>query len=260
MRQPATQQEGTILTQSVDEGQEVTEGTTVEVVVAVAEVEDTTTEVPNVVGRAENEAVNMLFSAGLNYQKSYEYNSTVAAGTVIKQTPANGRVAKSTTVTIVISQGEQAITVPSVVGKTQSEAQSTLANQNLKYNVTTDYSDTVAEGQIISQNVDAGKTVAPGTTVTIVVSLGQKTVYYKSSKTVTMENATYATFKLTGNNGTIYASGSSAVDGTLTVTASDMTCNSGTLTVEWTITSEDEEGEIAEDVVTQSYDVSFEIQ
>ena len=60
------------------------------------------------------------------------------------------------------------------VGKTQTDAQNTLANQNLKYNVTTDYSDSVAEGQIISQSIDAGKTVAPGTTVTIVVSLGKK--------------------------------------------------------------------------------------
>lgn len=259
--QSSTEPDGTILTQSVNEGQQVATGTTIEVVVAGAEAEDSSmVDVPNVVGRAENEAVNMLLSAGLNYQKSYEYNSSVAAGTVINQSPANGSVAKSTTVTIVISQGEQAITVPSVIGKTQTDAQNTLANQNLKYNVTTDYSDSVEEGQIISQSIDAGKTVAPGTTVTIVVSLGKKTVYYKTSKTVNMDGATSATFVLTGNNGKIYASGTSAVDGAVTVTASDMTCNSGTLTVEWTISSEDEEGNISEETVTKSYDVSFETQ
>ena len=259
--QSSTEPDGTVLTQSVNKGQQVASGTTIEVVVAGAEAEDSSmVDVPNVVGRAENEAVNMLLSAGLNYQKSYEYNSSVAAGTVINQSPANGSVAKSTTVTIVISQGEQAITVPSVIGKTQTDAQNTLANQNLKYNVTTDYSDSVAEGQIISQSIDAGKTVAPGTTVTIVVSLGKKTVYYKTSKTVNMDGATSATYVLTGNNGTVYASGTSAVDGTVTVTASDMTCNSGTLTVEWTISSEDEEGNISEETVTKSYDVSFETQ
>ena len=259
--QSSTEPDGTVLTQSVNEGKQVATGTTIEVVVAGAEAEDSSmVDVPNVVGRAENEAVNMLLSAGLNYQKSYEYNSSVAAGTVIDQSPANGSVAKSTTVTIVISQGEQAIKVPSVVGKTQTDAQNTLANQNLKYNVTTDYSDSVAEGQIISQSIDAGKTVAPGTTVTIVVSLGKKTVYYKTSKTVNMDGATSATYVLTGNNGTVYASGTSAVDGTVTVTASDMTCNSGTLTVEWTISSEDEEGNISEETITKSYDVSFETQ
>ena len=259
--QSSTEPDGTVLTQSVNEGQQVATGTTIEVVVAGAEAEDSSmVDVPNVVGRAENEAVNMLLSAGLNYQKSYEYNSSVAAGTVINQSPANGSVAKSTTVTIVISQGEQAITVPSVIGKTQTDAQNTLANQNLKYNVTTDYSDSVAEGQIISQSVDAGKTVAPGTTVTIVVSLGKKTVYYKTSKTVYMDGATSATFVLTGNNGKIYASGTSAVDGAVTVTASDMTCDSGTLTVEWTKASEDEDGNISEETITKSYDVSFEIQ
>ena len=264
--QSSTEPDGTVLTQSVDEGQQVASGTTIEVVVAGAD--SSMVDVPNVVGRAENEAVNMLISAGLNYQKSYEYNSSVAAGTVIDQSPANGSVAKSTTVKIVISQGEQAITVPSVVGKTQTDAQNTLANQNLKYNVTTDYSDSVAEGQIISQSIDAGKTVAPGTTVTIVVSLGKKTVYYKTSKTVNMDGATSATYVLTGNNGTVYASGTSAVDGTVTVTASDMTCNSGKLEVTWTIPSKDEEGNILEDeegntineTVTKSYDVSFETQ
>lgn len=259
--QSSTEPDGTVLTQSVNEGQQVATGTTIEVVVAGAEAEDSSmVDVPNVVGRAENEAVNMLLSAGLNYQKSYEYNSSVAAGTVINQSPANGSVAKSTTVTIVISQGEQAIMVPSVLGKTQTDAQNTLANQNLKYNVTTDYSDSVAEGQIISQSVDAGKTVAPGTTVTIVVSLGKKTVYYKTSKTVYMDGATSATFVLTGNNGKIYASGTSAVDGAVTVTASDMTCDSGTLTVEWTKASEDEDGNISEETITKSYDVSFETQ
>ena len=259
--QSSTEPDGTVLTQSVNEGQQVATGTTIEVVVAGAEAEDSSmVDVPNVVGRAENEAVNMLLSAGLNYQKSYEYNSSVAAGTVINQSPANGSVAKSTTVTIVISQGEQAITVPSVIGKTQTDAQNTLANQNLKYNVTTDYSDSVEEGQIISQSVDAGKTVAPGTTVTIVVSLGKKTVYYKTSKTVYMDGATSATFVLTGNNGKIYASGTSAVDGAVTVTASDMTCDSGTLTVEWTKASEDEDGNISEETITKSYDVSFETQ
>ncbi len=259
--QSSTETDGTVLTQSVNEGQQVATGTTIEVVVAGAEAEDSSmVDVPNVVGRAENEAVNMLLSAGLNYQKSYEYNSSVAAGTVINQSPANGSVAKSTTVTIVISQGEQAIMVPSVIGKTQTDAQNTLANQNLKYNVTTDYSDSVAEGQIISQSVDAGKTVAPGTTVTIVVSLGKKTVYYKTSKTVYMDGATSATFVLTGNNGKIYASGTSAVDGAVTVTASDMTCDSGTLTVEWTKASEDEDGNISEETITKSYDVSFETQ
>ena len=259
--QASTEPDGTVLTQSVNEGQQVATGTTIEVVVAGAEAEDSSmVDVPNVVGRAENDAVNMLLSAGLNYQKSYEYNSSVAAGTVINQSPANGSVAKSTTVTIVISQGEQAITVPSVIGKTQTDAQNTLANQNLKYNVTTDYSDSVAEGQIISQSVDAGKTVAPGTTVTIVVSLGKKTVYYKTSKTVYMDGATSATFVLTGNNGKIYASGTSAVDGAVTVTASDMTCDSGTLTVEWTKASEDEDGNISEETITKSYDVSFETQ
>ena len=75
-----------------------------------------------------------------------------------------------------------------------------------------------------------------------------------------MDGATSATFVLTGNNGKIYASGTSAVDGAVTVTASDMTCDSGTLTVEWTKASEDEDGNISEETITKSYDVSFETQ
>ena len=62
--------------------------------------------------------------------------------------------------------------------------QSSLTAAGLNYSVKTDYSDSVAEGNVIGQDVEAGKTVAPGTTVTITVSLGSNTKYYSFSYTL----------------------------------------------------------------------------
>ena len=74
--------------------------------------------------------------------------------------------------------------MPNVFGYAQSAAQSSLTAAGLNYSVKTDYSDSVAEGNVISQDVEAGKTVAPGTTVTITVSLGSNTKYYSFSYTL----------------------------------------------------------------------------
>ena len=106
---------------------------------------------------------------------------------VISQTPSSGKVKKGDTVKVVLSQGEESKTVPNVVGATEEMARSTIANAGLNYALEYEYSDTVAKGNVISQNVDAGKTVAPKTTVTITISQGSSTKYYSFSYTLKYE-------------------------------------------------------------------------
>ena len=253
--------EGTVLSQDIAQGTKVDKGTTVNVVVAGEEDNNSAlVEVPNVVGKTENEAVNALKKAELEFRKNYKYSDSVAAGTVISQDPANGEsVEKGTTVTIVISQGEESVVVPNVVNLTQSAGQTELDNAGLKYAVNTEYSDTVEEGKIIRQSVKAGKKVAKGKTITITVSLGKKTTYYKVSVTKEFDGeypAVSCTFILKGSNGTVYASGP-GIGNSVTVTASDMTCSSGTLTVVWTYQIPNEDGTVTEQTAEKSYDVPF---
>jgi len=73
----------------------------------------------------------------------------------------------------VVSLG-QAVVVPDVVGMTEVDAKSaTTAVGLVVANVTYEYSDTVAAGVVISQNPTGGTTVPIGSSVDLVVSLGQ---------------------------------------------------------------------------------------
>ena len=233
--------DGTILSQDVAEGEDVAVGTTINVTVAgdpTGNPEGPQNPVPDVVGKDEATAVNMLQLAGFICKKEYEASSTIAAGTVIRQTPT-GTAAKGSTVTIYISKGEDDVTVPNVVGKSESKAKAALQKLGLTVNVTTDYSDTVAEGLVISQNLKSGTKVKPGKTITIVVSLGAKVTLYKFSQTIQLGDAAYMEYTLVDANGNSLASGSSKKS-SVTISASDITTSSGTLSVTWY----DEEGNV----------------
>ena len=260
-KEESTYEDGTVLSQDITVGTKVSKGTTVNVVVAgTDENASSKVDVPNVVGKTENDAVNLLKNAGLEFRKTYEYSDSVDAGTVISQNPGkNESVEEGTTVTIVISQGQESVEVPRVINLPQKDGQKELANAGLKYAVNTEYSDTVEEGYIIKQSVEAGKKVAKGKTITITVSLGKKTTYYKTRVTKTYDGEYQVvsyTFKLVGSNGTQYASGANTGN-SVTVTASDMTCSSGTLTVVWTSQITNEDGTVTEATEERSYDVQF---
>lgn len=183
--QESDEEAGTILSQDPKEGSTIAKNSTVKVVVAgQSTTEADEIDVPSVVGKTKSEAETAIKNAKFNYKETYEYSADVAADVVISQSPASGKLAEGSTIEIVISQGEQSKTVPNVLGSAQSAAQSSLTAAGLNYSVKTDYSDSVAEGNVISQDVEAGKTVAPGTTVTITVSLGSNTKYYSFSYTL----------------------------------------------------------------------------
>jgi eukaryotic-like serine/threonine-protein kinase len=66
--------------------------------------------------------------------------------------------------------------VPTVVGMTQEQAQDTLEIAGLTAQVTTEASDTIEKGRVISQNPEANVSVDPASSVTIVVSTGKPDV------------------------------------------------------------------------------------
>ena len=90
------------------------------------------------------------------------------------QSPAAGAsVPKGTAVILTVSLGQPAITVPNVVGMIQSDAEAAIIAAKLTVGtVTTAYSNTVPTGKVITQNPAAGASVAQGSSVSLVVSLG----------------------------------------------------------------------------------------
>ena len=102
-----------------------------------------------------------------------QYSLTVPQGAAISVTPAPGStVDHNTTVTVVLSKGLKPITFPDVVGKTRTEAETTLAPDNLTITWKQEYSDSVEEGTVISASAAAGDALHWGDSVTITVSQG----------------------------------------------------------------------------------------
>ena len=244
--------DGTILEQDVKAGDTVKRGSQINVVIAGKG--DSTSEmvkVPSVIGKTKSSAKSTLESAGFSVTFEYgDYNDSVAADVVTAQSPsAKNKAAKGSTVTVTLSPGQKPITVPNVVGASQSHAESALAGAGLKYTYAdSQYSDTVPAGSVISQT-KSGETVAAGTTITLTLSKGKQEISTNVSKTVKLDigevNITGGSYSLVGSDGKTYASGSDVTSASVTVSGT-MNCKTGTVTVTWQYTEpvKDENGNV----------------
>lgn len=134
--------------------------------------------VPTVVGDTRPQAQAALTSAQLTSGPvTEEYNETVPPGRVVSSDPGvNTSLKAGTKVALVLSKGRQPITVPSVVGKTGTEATDTLNKLGFTVQQDTEqFSDTVAAGQVISQKPETG-TAFRGDSITLVVSKGPQLI------------------------------------------------------------------------------------
>lgn len=134
-------------------------------------------DVPNVVGMTQEQATKALEEAQLRVYADHDYSDDVPAGTVISTKPGAGsRAAKKATITVVISQGIKQVTVPDVQGKDAEEAKSILSTGELNYETGEEFSETVAKGKVISQDITAGSTVNHHSVVTIIISKGRQPI------------------------------------------------------------------------------------
>src|SRR6478609_3433224 len=138
--------------------------------------------VPDVSGKSQVDATQVLANAGFRVAATTESSANVPSGNVIRTQPAAGsEAAKDSTITIVISSGPKQVTVPDVVGQSESSATSTLEGAGLKVSVVTVTSPGSA-GRVISQTPPGGTKANAGSTVTITVGAAATTT---SSSTTT---------------------------------------------------------------------------
>ena len=234
------QKDGTILEQDVKAGDTVKRGSQINVVIAGKG--DSTSEmvkIPSVIGKTKSSAKSTLESAGFSVTFEYgDYNDSVAADVVTAQSPsAKKQAAKGSTVTVTLSPGQKPITVPNVLGASQSQAESALAGAGLKYTYAdSQYSDTVAAGNVISQT-KSGETVAAGTTITLTLSKGKQEISTNVSKGISYSGegtVVKAEYKLVGKSGTVYDKGSYENTSSFTVSGT-MKEATGSIVVTWTV-------------------------
>ena len=234
------EKDGTILEQDVKAGDTVKRGSQINVVIAGKG--DSTSEmvkIPSVIGKTKSSAKSTLESAGFSVTFEYgDYNNSVAADVVTAQSPsAKNQAAKGSTVTVTLSPGQKPITVPNVVGASQSHAESALAGAGLKYTYAdSQYSDTVPAGSVINQT-KSGETVAAGTTITLTLSKGKQEISTNVSKGISYSGegtVVKAEYKLVGKSGTVYDKGSYENTSSFTVSGT-MKEATGSIVVTWTV-------------------------
>ena len=121
--------------------------------------------VPDVTGIPYTSAESTLNQQGLNVAKEEKYSDYVAEGIVISQSlEAGSTVTKDSTITVV--------EVPDVTNMDESSAVNVLKNCPFVISVTYEYSESVAEGYVISQSESAGSKLAKGSEIAIIISLG----------------------------------------------------------------------------------------
>ena len=134
--------------------------------------------VPELTGKSQDEAQRSLTEAGLAVGAVTDaYSEDVPQGQVISQSVAAGTsLAHDSAVDIVLSKGRQPLTVPTLSGLSASAAKSAIEDLGLVAAPTDAYSDTVAEGQVISQQTREGSTLHRGDSVAYTVSKGPEKV------------------------------------------------------------------------------------
>ncbi|MCH4034417.1 MAG: Stk1 family PASTA domain-containing Ser/Thr kinase [Lachnospiraceae bacterium] len=168
--------EGIVIASSVEEGTAIRSGQSVVLTVSTGQ---SGIEVPDVTGKSKAEAVATLKSKGFQVEEKDESSDDVDEGNVISQDPEGGKTAASdATITITVSAGPQQVSVPNLVGMTQSSATTKLSDSGLRVGNVTQQESDQSEGTVIAQSVDAGTDVDPDTAVDITVSSGKKQVTY----------------------------------------------------------------------------------
>ncbi|MDE6025154.1 MAG: Stk1 family PASTA domain-containing Ser/Thr kinase [Lachnospiraceae bacterium] len=166
-------QEGYVFYQSVEKDQVVPADEKIIIKVSAGAEE---IDVPDVKGYTDEQACTVLEEAGFKVSHAYAYDDDVPEDKVISQSPAaHEKAAEGSTVTITVSNGSEVkdVVVPNLLGKNESEAINAINEKKLTPGtVKHAYSDSVAEGLVMSQDVESGSTVHEGDTIGFTISDG----------------------------------------------------------------------------------------
>lgn len=187
----ATVEKGYVISQSVDDGTAITKDTAITIVISSGK---EMTSVPNVVNYEDSQATTLLEEAGLKVTHGYAYDDNVEKDHVISSDPVAGtEVEEGSTVKIIISNGKEQkkVVVPNLEGMSEADAAAKLTEFNLVGAPTYEYSDTVKEGQVISQDPVVNTEVDEQSTVSYVVSKGQEKVTYSVAFSGSLTNTEF---------------------------------------------------------------------
>lgn len=188
-------QEGYVFEQSVEKGKVIS--VDYEIVLKVSAGADEVV-VPDVMGYSDEQACTILREAGFEIKHAYDFSEDVPKDSVMLQNPLGNTMAPAgSTVIITISNGSEVkeVEVPNLNGLTEAQAINSLAKYKLvQGQIKHEYSDTVAEGYVMAQDIPAGQVVNEGDAVGFTISDGPEpkvvTFTAKIKTTITCNDST----------------------------------------------------------------------
>lgn len=168
----STVAKGKVISQDKAAGTKIAKNTTITVKISTGE---ENISIPNVVGKKQIEASNILEDAGFKVAVNQQYSDTVDSGLVISQTPtASTQSIAGTSVTITVSSGAEPAkkaTVPNVIGLSESAARQAFDSVGISVTTKTEnVSSKSSDGKVIVQSIAAGSSVDVGSSITITVA------------------------------------------------------------------------------------------
>lgn len=165
--------EGYVISASKDEGEVVEKNSTITLIVSLGAKEFS---IPDIAGKAKDEAKEELTKAGLNVTMEYQSSDTVELDKAIGTDPAAGQPAKyGDDIKLIISSGTDSteVTVPRLIELSQDAAKASVEGSGLVFGtVSEEFSDTVAAGKVCKQDIEPNSKVPSGTTINIWLSKG----------------------------------------------------------------------------------------
>ena len=164
---------GKVVSQSVNAGEKVEKGTTIELVISLGP-KDVKVTVPNLLNMTQDAAQTALKDRNLKLgHVTTQHDDSVREGRVISQSIDSGEeVDSGTGIDIVISLGPAMSTVPNVEGMSEKAALSSLKKNGLTGSKLGEESSSLPKGYVTRTTIRSGSTVEPGTTVSYYVSSG----------------------------------------------------------------------------------------
>lgn len=131
--------------------------------------------VPKVAGLPQDQALSALGTQDLRADVRSAF-SDLPSGIVIAADPPEGSVAsRARSVVLVVSKGQDLVTVPNVAGRSLDEARAAVQDARLTLGAAEErFSETVPIGQVVSTEPQAGKQAKAGSPVAYVVSKGRE--------------------------------------------------------------------------------------
>ena len=135
------------------------------------------TQMPDMVNHEYREAKLTLEKAGFVVNVEPIASDTITQGYVVSTSPAaNEQVAAGATISLSVSGGPdlKQVTMPSLIGKSQSAALSKLNSLNLDFGSISEVEDPATAGTVIWQSIESGVSVSEHTVIYLKVSKGPK--------------------------------------------------------------------------------------